>query len=102
MVRLVVEKGAAINEVKCENDSKSYSGRKLFGLGTPVHRAAEFGKIDIVRYLLEKGTDPLKMDSKELTPRFWVEQKRHREMALMFEDAEKHWLQRANIGSTNT
>ncbi|KAH8727793.1 ankyrin repeat-containing domain protein [Phaeosphaeriaceae sp. PMI808] len=70
VVRRVVEEGMPINEVKYEKDLKTYLERKPFGLGTPLHRAAEFGKTDIVRYLLEKGADPLKLDSKKRTPRF--------------------------------
>jgi len=89
VVRLVVEKGAPINEVKYENDPKTYSEREWFGLGTPLHRASEFGKTDIVRYLLEKGADPLKLDSKERTPRFWAEQKGHTDVAHILEDAER-------------
>ena len=102
VVRRVVEEGAPIDEVKYEKDPKTYSERKPFGLGTPLHRAAEFGKLDIVRYLMEKGADPLKLDSKGRSPRFWAEQKSHTEVARVLEDAESHWSQRANIGSTKT
>jgi ankyrin repeat protein len=73
VVRQVVEKGAPIDEIKYANDLKSYNQRKPFGLGTPLHRAAEDGKVDIVKYLLEMGADPLKLDSKGRTPRFWAE-----------------------------
>ncbi|KAF1361997.1 ankyrin, partial [Lizonia empirigonia] len=100
VVRLVVEKGAPINEVKYEKDLKTYSERKLFGLGTPLHRAAEFGKLDIVRYLLENGANPLKRDSKERTPRFWAEKRSPTEVARLLEEAEKHWLQRENFDSS--
>jgi len=44
----------------------------------------------MVRYLLEKGAVPLKLNSKGLAPRFWAEQKTHIEVARMLEDAEKH------------
>lgn len=40
--------------------------REPFGLGTPLYRAAEFGRVEIVKYLLEQGVDPLKLDSREL------------------------------------
>jgi len=74
VVRQIVEKGAPIDEIKYANDPKSYYLRKPFGLGTPLHRAAEDGKVDIVKYLLEMGADPLKLDSKGRTPRYWAEQ----------------------------
>jgi ankyrin repeat protein len=75
--------------------------RKPFGLGTSLHRAAEFGKLDIVNYLLEKGANPLKLDSKARTPRFWAEQRGRTDVARILEDAENHWLQRENVGSAD-
>ncbi|KAF2870492.1 ankyrin repeat-containing domain protein [Massariosphaeria phaeospora] len=48
LVRHIVEKGAPIDEIKYANDPKSYYQREPFGLGTPLHRAAEDGKVDIV------------------------------------------------------
>ncbi|CBX99859.1 hypothetical protein LEMA_P074480.1 [Plenodomus lingam JN3] len=80
VVRLVVEKGAAVNEVKYEKEPKTYAERKPFSLGTALYRAAEFGKLEIVGYLVDKGADPLKLDSKERTPRFWAEKRGHGEV----------------------
>jgi len=88
VVRLVVERGAPINEIRNEKEPIVYWDREPFGLGTPLHRAAEFGKIDIVKYLLEQGADPLKLDSKRETPRFWAESKDYTEMASILEEAE--------------
>jgi ankyrin repeat protein len=88
VVRRVVERGAPINEIKYENEPMLYSERKPFGLGTPLHRAAELGKIDIVRYLLEQGANPLKVDSKGKTPRFWAESKNYVEVATVLKERE--------------
>jgi len=57
VVRKIVEKGAPINEIKYEKEPETYIERKPFGLGTPLHRAAEFGKKDVVEYLLKMGAD---------------------------------------------
>jgi len=88
VVRRVVERGAPINEIKYENEPMVYWEREPFGLGTPLHRAAEFGKTDIVKYLLEQGADPLKLESKKKTPRFWAESKNYAEVASILKEAE--------------
>ncbi|KAF1951327.1 ankyrin [Byssothecium circinans] len=96
VVRRIVEKGAPINEIKYEKDPKTYIEREPFGLGTPLHRAAEFGKLDIVEYLLEMGADPLKLDSKGRTPRFWAEKKGFAEVVRALEEAENLRREREN------
>jgi ankyrin repeat protein len=83
-----VERGAPINDIKYEHDPISYVERKLFGLGTPLHQAAELGKRDIVNYLLEQGADPLKLDSRGKTPRFWAESKHRAELACILKSSE--------------
>jgi ankyrin repeat protein len=95
VVRRIVEKGAPINEVKYENDPKSYYDRVPFGLGTPLHRAAEFGKGPIVVYLLKMGADPMKLDSRGRTPRFWAEKNGFTEVVRALEEAEN--LQRTRV-----
>lgn len=88
VVRQLVEQGAPINEVKYEKEPAVHWERKPFGLGTPLHRAAELGKLDIVKYLLEHGADPLKLDSKGKTPRFWAEKRNYSEVAGILNEAE--------------
>ncbi|KAF2753939.1 ankyrin [Pseudovirgaria hyperparasitica] len=89
VVRRLVELGVPINEVKYANDPKGFRARIGFGLGTPLHRAAEFGKVDIVKYLLEVGADPLKLDTKSKTPRYWAEMDNLNDVALILEEAEE-------------
>lgn len=88
VVRRLVERGAPINEVKYEKEPKVYWERKPFGLGTPLHRAAELGKGDIVEYLLEQGADPLKLDSRGKTPRFWAQKNNYIGIARILLEAE--------------
>ncbi|KAF2864717.1 hypothetical protein BDV95DRAFT_680809 [Massariosphaeria phaeospora] len=70
-----------------------------FGLGTLLHRAAEFGKVDIVKYLLEAGADPLKLDTKGQTPRHWAETSNFTELALILKEAEERQLRGTNTQS---
>jgi ankyrin repeat protein len=62
--------------------------RKPFGLGTPLHRAAELGNLEVVEYLLERGADPLRLDSRRKTPRYWADVKGHREVGIVLMQAE--------------
>jgi len=88
IVQLLVERGAPINEVKYENEPNVYWEREPFGLGTPLHRAAELGKGDVVEYLLEQGADPLKLDSRGERPRFWAEKRGFIDIARVLLEAE--------------
>jgi hypothetical protein len=87
--KLIEEHGAPFDEVKYKDKPDSFSKRCMFGLGTALHRAAEFNKRDIVEYLLWKGADPLKLDTKGRTPRFWAEERGHKEVADILESAEE-------------
>ncbi|KAF2810562.1 ankyrin [Mytilinidion resinicola] len=88
VVRRVIQRGAPINEVKYEKEPMVYWEREPFGLGTALHRAAEFGNKNIVKYLLEQGADPLKLDSKGKTPRFWAEKCNDADVASILKEAE--------------
>ena len=66
-VRLLIDLGCPINEVKYENDPVSWNERMIHGLGTPLHRAAEFGRTRIVEILLKSGADTDILDSKGCT-----------------------------------
>lgn len=92
VVRRLVKRGAPINEIKYETDQATYREREPFGLGTPLHRAAEFGKKAIVIYLLKQGADSLKLDSKGKTPRFWAESRDHKEVAQVLREDEENRL----------
>ena len=97
VVRWIVEKGAQIDEIKYENDPKSFREQEPFGLGTPLHRAAESGKVEIVTYLLSMGADSLKLDSKGCTPCFWAEEKGYGEVVDILKEAEDRQLR--DLGS---
>ncbi|KAJ8106767.1 hypothetical protein OPT61_g9325 [Boeremia exigua] len=89
MVCKIVEKGVVINKIKYQTEPETYIERRPFGLGTPLHRAAEFGKKNIVEYLLKMGADPLKWDSKGRTPRCWAEKEGFTDVARVLDEAER-------------
>ncbi len=47
-----------------QNRLDCYDQFKYFGIGTPLHEAAEQGKQDVVELLLAEGADPLIKDAK--------------------------------------
>ncbi|KAL1869024.1 hypothetical protein Plec18167_008027 [Paecilomyces lecythidis] len=57
VVALLLEKGVSINAKMYEDHYFSWRLYYFMGLGTPLHRAAELGKIDVVRYLISQGAD---------------------------------------------
>ncbi|KAF1948315.1 ankyrin [Byssothecium circinans] len=91
IVRRAVEHGAPINKVKYEDEPKVFREREPFGLGTPLYRAAEFGRVEIVKYLLEQGADPLKLDSRGKKPRYWADIKGHPAVGIALIHAEDQW-----------
>ncbi|KAJ5494929.1 hypothetical protein N7539_000045 [Penicillium diatomitis] len=67
VLSLLLGKGAPINSTRYEDH---YPSRALFSfmdLGTPLHKAAELGKADVVRYLVSKGANLNGKDAKGRT-----------------------------------
>nr|POF13108.1 putative ankyrin repeat protein [Quercus suber] len=60
---LILGKQPQINHVMYQEHPSSYFSQRMFGLGTPLHEAAERGKSDVVRKLVEAGSHPLIKDS---------------------------------------
>jgi len=80
LVRRLLDFGLPIDAIKYEDDLPSYKERAMFGLGTALHRAAEFGKVDLVKYLLERGADRTIRDTKGKTALYWAEHRGHTEI----------------------
>ncbi len=51
-----------------QNHPESYMLQEAFGLGTPLHTAADVGHVDIIRELLRNGADTTITDSIGHTP----------------------------------
>jgi ankyrin repeat protein len=75
----LLDLGCPINEVKFQNDSESWEERQSFGLGTALHRAAEFRSASMVRLLLERGADTRVLDSRGMTALYWAKKRSGRE-----------------------
>lgn len=67
LVRMLLDKGAPINSIQYKNHAPSWRDRCFFGLGTPLHYAANDGRVDLVSLLLSRGADPTILDTKGRT-----------------------------------
>ena len=63
VLAFLLDKGASINDVMYQDQINSYQLQEAFGLGTPLHEAAQHGKLDVIQFLLAKGADPNIPDS---------------------------------------
>lgn len=57
VLKLLLATGAAINATMYEDHYPSLALYCFMALGTPLHRAAELGKVEVVQYLLSQGAD---------------------------------------------
>ena len=51
-----------------------------FGLGTPLHKAAESGRLNVVKHLVRRGADPLIPDARRQTALELAESNGHSEL----------------------
>ena len=65
VMEYLLNKGASVtvNSIMYQNCTESYEQERYSGLGTPLHSAAETGRLDMVEMLLLIGADPLIKDS---------------------------------------
>jgi ankyrin repeat protein len=55
IIQFLLDHGASINALHYQDEVAG--GPKTIGMGTPLHTAAYFGNDEVVRYLLQRGTD---------------------------------------------
>lgn len=57
VLALLLKEGAPLNATMYQNHPFSWSLYAFMGLGTVLHKAAELGKVEAVRFLLREGVD---------------------------------------------
>jgi ankyrin repeat protein len=67
LVKLLLQKGASINDIQYKNHGPSWAVKSPFGMGTPLHYATALNKLDVVSCLLENGADPMITNSRGKT-----------------------------------
>jgi ankyrin repeat protein len=68
VLTMLLEKGAPLNAIMYQEHKFSRVILDYLGPGTALHRAAELGRVDVVRYLLNRGADTTILDTKGRTP----------------------------------
>ncbi|OJJ65812.1 hypothetical protein ASPBRDRAFT_139367 [Aspergillus brasiliensis CBS 101740] len=63
VLEMLIQKGAPLN-TPVHEDMPTFSILCFMPLGTALHRAAELGKVDVVRYLLSQGADQSVRDTR--------------------------------------
>lgn len=63
VIDMLIACGAPINARMFENDPESWLYNRSGGMGTPLHKAAELGNLEVVSYLIERGADCSILDS---------------------------------------
>ncbi|PYH35279.1 ankyrin repeat domain-containing protein [Aspergillus neoniger CBS 115656] len=66
VLEILIQKGAPLN-TPVHKDLPTFSVLCFISLGTPLHRASELRRVDVVHYLLSKGADQNVRDSRGLT-----------------------------------
>lgn len=65
---LILSKQPPVNNIMYQEHLESYYSQRMFSLGTPLHEAAERGKLEMVVKLLDAGCNPLIRDSRGEIP----------------------------------
>ncbi|CAG8885948.1 unnamed protein product [Penicillium egyptiacum] len=85
VLQLLIEGGATINATMYQDDYSSWRLFYFMPLGTALHKAAELGKVGVVRYLITKGADMRITDANGCTAKECADKLGKREVILPFE-----------------
>lgn len=83
VIDFLLARGTPINDIMYQNRLTNYYQQRAFGLGTPLHRAAEMGKLDVVELLVRRGADPLIRDARGKLAVERAERNGHDEIAAL-------------------
>lgn len=87
VLTLLLEKGAPLNAIMYQDHEFSRVILDYLGPGTALHRAAELGKVDVVRYLLSRGADATILNTKGRTALECAESQNQAEVVEMLKGA---------------
>lgn len=94
LVELLLDLGCPINSIMFQDDPQSWAMYRAGGAGTPLCKAAERGRADIVAYLLRRGADPTIRHSNGQTVIQVAKNNGYSEVAKILENAEIKELRR--------
>lgn len=78
IIQLLLDKGCDINAILYQNHNKSFDYYNILSaLGTPLHEAAEYGRLAMVELLVANGANPLLRDTWGQLPIDRARSKRH-------------------------
>jgi len=84
LVGLLLDRDASLNEIQYENHAESWRDRCMFGLGTPLHYAAQRRNVQLLAFLLSGGADATIKGTKGRTAPQSVEYYRQPEVVDLF------------------
>lgn len=85
VLRILIDHGTPLNSTIYENYQASKNLYPFIGLGIPLHKAAEMGKADVVRFLLERKADRNIRDQKGRTALQYAQTRGHKEVVDMLQ-----------------
>lgn len=89
---LLLERGAVLNRTMYADDAASLNMYCFVDHGTPLHKAAAKGNVEIVQYLLSQGADTSILSSKGKTALAWAEAAGHDDVAAILQSPDQNEL----------
>ena len=64
IIQMLLDKGCDIDAIRYQNHKPSYDHFNfMVGLGTPLHEVARVGRLDVAKFLLDRGANPRVRDT---------------------------------------
>ncbi|RAK97424.1 ankyrin repeat domain-containing protein [Aspergillus ibericus CBS 121593] len=89
VLAMLLERGAPLNSTMYEKHYASWRLYYFMGLGTALHKAAELGKADVVRYLVDQGADVGIKVATNRSARDWAALNNHQEIVELLQSVER-------------
>lgn len=86
---MLLERGAPLNSKMYEKHYPSWRLYYFMGLGTALHKAAELGNADVVRYLVDQGADVSIKDVTNRSAMDWAALNNHQDIAELLQSVER-------------